>query len=367
MKFTCLQENLNKGLVQVGRIATTKSSLPILENVLLKTENGMLKLVATDLEAVIVQWIGGKIEEEGSITVPCRLFGEYISSLPNNKLTIEAKDGNDLTISADEYEATIKGESPEDFPIIPEVKEKVLTKLNSKQLAQSISEVSFAAALDDSRPVLSGVLFSFDKKTLKIVATDSYRLAEKKVSLSESVLESKQIIIPAKTISEIQRVLNDEEGDVEIKVGDSQILFHTKNVDIIARLIDGNFPDYKKIIPAQYSTRATVSRDKFTSVVKSASLFARESGNNIKIYFDPKGKIIVSTQASQVGDNTSQTESLIEGTEGDIAFNSRYLLDVLSVIKSSKLVIETSGKLKPGVLKPEGKDDYVHIIMPLSV
>jgi len=367
MKFSCLQENLNKGLVQVGRVATTKSSLPILENVLLKTENGMLKLVATDLEAVIIQWIGGKIEEEGSITVPCRLFAEYISSLPNNKLSIELQNDKDLTIAADEYEATIKGESSEDFPIIPEVKEKVLTSVDSKVLSQAISEVSFSAALDDSRPVLSGVLFSFDKKTLKIVATDSYRLSEKKVSLSNSVAASKQIIIPAKTVSEIQRVLNDEEGLVDIKIGESQILFHTKNVDIIARLIDGNFPDYKKIIPNQYSTRAVVAKDKFTAVVKSASLFARESGNNIKIYFDPKGKIIVSTQASQVGDNTSQVEALIEGTEGEIAFNARYLLDVLSVIKSSKIVIETSGKLKPGVLKPEGKDDYVHIIMPLSV
>jgi DNA polymerase-3 subunit beta len=367
MKFSCLQENLNKGLIQVGRVATTKSSLPILENVLLKTENGMLKLVATDLEAVVIQWIGGKIEKEGSITVPCRLFSEYISSLPNNKLTIEIQNDKDLIITADEYEATIKGESSEDFPIIPEVKEKVLTTIDCKILSQAISEVSFSAALDDSRPVLSGVLFSFDKKTLKIVATDSYRLAEKKITLNESVSNSKQIIIPAKTVSEIQRVLNDEEGSVDIKIGESQILLHTKNVDIIARLIDGNFPDYKKIIPSQYSTRAVVLKDKFTSIVKSASLFARESGNNIKIYFDPKGKIIVSTQASQVGDNTSQVEAQIEGTEGEIAFNARYLLDVLSVIKNNKLVIETSGKLKPGVLKPEGKDDYIHIIMPLSV
>ncbi len=210
-------------------------------------------------------------------------------------------------------------------------------------------------------------MFSFDKKILKIVATDSYRLSEKKVTLNESISNTKQIIIPAKTVSEIQRVLNDEEGMVDIKVGESQILFHTKNVDIIARLIDGNFPDYKKIIPNQYSTRAIVAKDKFTAVVKSASLFARESGNNIKIYFDPKGKIIVSTQASQVGDNTSQVEASIEGTEGEIAFNARYLLDVLSVIKSNKIIIETSGKLKPGVIKPEGKDDYVHIIMPLSV
>lgn len=367
MKFICLQENLNKGLVQVNRLATSKSSLPILENVLLKTEGGRLKLVTTDLEAVIIQWIGGKTEKEGTITVPARLFSEYISSLPNNKIELKSENGTDLAISQDEYEATIKGQVADDFPIIPEIKDSVFTTISSKTLADALAEVVYAAAIDDSKPVLAGVLFYFDKKSLKLVATDSYRLAEKKITLKESVSATKKIIIPAKTVSELQRALAELNEDIEIKVGESQVLFHSKNTDIIARLIDGNFPDYDKIIPDQCSTKAVIERSAFINVVKAASLFAREGGNSIKLKINPKGKVIISATASQVGENTSQTEAQVSGVEGEIAFNARYLLDVLGNLKSQKVSIEISGKLKPAVVKPEGKDDYLHIIMPLSV
>jgi len=306
------------------------------------------------------------MEKEGEVTVPCRLFAEYISSLPNSKIKIKVEKDSDLLISADEYEATIKGQTTEDFPIIPEIKDKTVAKINAKKLSEAISEVVYAAALDDSRPVLAGVLFSFDKKALKLVATDSYRLAEKKISISSELSAPKSVIIPAKTVSELQRILDIEEDDVEIKIGESQILFHTKNTDIIARLIDGSFPDYKKIIPGQYSTRAIVDRSGLIGVVKTASLFAKDSGNNVRLVFSPKGKIIVSATAAQVGDNTSQTEAKIEGAEGEIAFNARYLLDVIQNLKAEKLEIEISGKLKPGVIRPAGKTDYLHIIMPLS-
>lgn len=366
MKFSCLQENLNKGLLQVGRIATTKSSLPILENVLLKTEGGRLKLVTTDLEAVIIQWVGGKVEKEGSLTVPCRLFAEYINSLPNNKIEIKSENNTDLSITTDEYDATIKGQSDEDFPIIPEIKDKNLTSIESKSLAEALSEVTYAAAIDDSRPVLSGVLFYFDKKILKIVATDSYRLAEKKITLKNDTGVSQKIIVPARTVSELQRILTDIDGEVEIKIGENQVLFHSKDSDVIARLIDGNFPDYEKIIPEQSSTKAVISRDKFINIVKVASLFARDSGHNIKINLNPKGKIVVRATTSQLGDNVSQAEAEVEGTEGEIAFNARYLLDVLGNLKSQKVSLGISGKLKPGVIRPEGKTDYLHIIMPLS-
>ncbi len=367
MKFSCLQENLNKGLNQVSKIATNKSSLPILENVLLKTENGRLKLVTTDLEAIIIQWIGGKVEKEGSITVPCRLFTDYISSLPNNKLNLKLENETDLLILTNENEATIKGQTAEDFPIIPEIKDNSLITIDHKILSEAISQVVFAAALDDSRPVLSGVLFSFNKKTLKLVATDSYRLAEKEISFSSDVKKPKDFIIPAKTVGELQRILEGSEGEVEIKIGENQILFHTKSTDIIARLIDGNFPDYKKIIPSQSSTKATIERSSLINIVKTASLFAKDSGNNIKIVFDPKGKIVVSATASQVGINTSSAEALVEGSEGEISFNARYLMDVLLNLKENKISLEISGKLKPGIIKPENKKDYVHIIMPLSV
>lgn len=366
MKFVCLQENLNKGLTRVGRIATVKSSLPILENVLLKTEGGRLKLVTTDLEAVIIQWIGGKVEKEGEMTVPCRLFAEYISSLPNNKIDIKSEDNIDLSISTNEYEATIKGQSSEEFPIIPEVKDKTLTTINAKILSEALAEVVYAAAIDDSRPVLAGVLFYFDKKGLKLVATDSYRLAEKKITLKNDISSPKKIIIPAKTVAEIQRIIGELDGDIEIKLGESQILLHSKNIDIIARLIDGNFPDYEKIIPDQSSTKAVISKDKFINIVKTASLFARDSGNSIKIKLNPKGKIIISATTSQMGDNISQAEALVEGTEGEIAFNARYLLDVLGTLKSPKVSLEISGKLKPAIVRPEGKNNYLHVIMPLS-
>jgi len=366
MKFSCLQDNINKGLIQVSRISTTKSTLPILENVLIKTEGGRLKLVTTDLEAVIIQWIGGKVEKEGSLTIPCKLLSEYVNSLPNNKIELKSADNVDLSISTEEYEANFKGQSAEDFPIIPEVKSNTFTSIKAKNLSEALSEVVYAAAIDESRPVLAGVLFSFEKNSLKLAATDSYRLAEKKIALKSNVSSSLKIIIPARTISELQRILADIDEDVEIKIGESQVLFHSKNTDVIARLIDGNFPDYEKIIPEQHSTKATIAKDKFINIVKVASLFAKEGGNNIKIKLSPKGKMIVSATTSQVGDNVSQTEAEVEGVEGEISFNARYLLDVLGNLKVPKVSLEISGKLKPAALKPEGKSDYLHIIMPLS-
>lgn len=367
MKFTCLQENLNKGLVQASRIATSKSTLPILENILLKTEKGRLKMIATDLEAVIIQWVGGKVEKEGIVTVPCRLFTEYINSLPNNKIEIKTENETDLFISTEEFEANIKGQNADDFPIIPEIKNNNQIKINSKELAEALSEVVYSAALDDSRPVLAGVLFNFEKQELKLVATDSYRLAERKIKLKEKLSESKKIIIPARTVGEIQRILSDIDEEVDIIINESQVMFHTNNTDIIARLIDGNFPDYEKIIPEQSSTKAVVLRDKFISIVKVASLFAKEGGNSIKIKINPKGKVIISSTTSQIGENTSQTEAKVLGPEGEIAFNARYLLDVLSNLKNKEISLEIGGKLKPGVIKAEGKDDYLHIIMPLSM
>ncbi|OIP23166.1 DNA polymerase III subunit beta [bacterium CG_4_10_14_0_2_um_filter_33_32] len=366
MKFLCLQENLNKGLNQVSRIATSKSSLPILENVLLKTEGGRLKMITTDLEAVIIQWVGGKVEKEGIITLPCRLFTEYVSSVPNNKIELISENDTDLSILTDEYEATIKGQSAEEFPIIPEIKENKFTTINAKELSDALSEVVYAAAINDSRPVLSGVLFFFDNKELKLVATDSYRLAEKKLKLKNEINDSKKIIIPAKITAEIQRILADIEESVDIFIGESQILFHSKDIDIIARLIDGNFPDYEKIIPDQHSTKANIDRHKFIKIVKAASLFARESGNSIKINLSPKGKVVVTANTSQLGDNTSQTEAEVTGTDGEISFNARYLLDVLNNLKGPSVSLEVSGKLKPGVIRQEGKPDYLHIIMPLN-
>lgn len=364
MKLSCLQENLSKALNITSRIISTRVNLPVLGNILINTEKGRLKLSSTNLEIGLTYIIGSKIEKEGNLTIPARLFTDYINSLPSGKVNLNMT-GDDLNLESGKYKATIKGIPASEFPLIPKVEGKPILTLPSKILSEAISLVSFASAIDDSRPVLSGVLLYFTSNKLKIVATDSYRLSEKIIQLKEKVKEEKKIIVPCRTMQELGRIISEEEVDIEIYIGENQILFKMGDIELTSRLIEGNFPSYEQIIPDSWQTKAVVSTSELTNIVKIASLFARETAGSLKLVLkDNELEVLAAT--NQVGQTDLVIETKTEGPPLEISFNAKYLLDLLSNLKSKQISLEFSGKVSPGMFKPTPSQEFTHIIMPLK-
>lgn len=366
MEISCLSENLAKTLNLVSRIIPSHPSLPVLGNLLLETSKGVLKISSTNLEIGLISKVGVKIKKEGRITIPSRLFTEYINSLPEGKIDLFLEK-NDLHIISGRSKATIKGISASEFPLIPQPKEPSLVNLPASNLLEGINLVVFAAAFDESRPVLSGVLMSFLDNELKLVATDSYRLSEKKLKLKNKLKEEKRIIVPARAIQELSRLLDEKEGQVEITLGENQIFFHLDDIELTSRLIEGNFPSYEPIIPDHHETKATLSSEEFIRAIKSASLFAQEAANNVKLEIRTKGELEISATTPQVGETQTTLEVKVEGPDAEITFNAKYLLDVLGNLKGKEVSLETSGCLNPGVIRAPQIPSYIHIIMPLKV
>jgi len=363
MKVSVLKENLAKALSTCGRVVSTRGSLEILSNVMLSTESGRLKISATNLEVGVNYWLGAKVEKEGAITVPARLLTDVVNSLSTEKVELEIEEMN-LHVNSQNDKLVIKGISVDEFPLIPSI-ENTSFKISSRVLREALNLVNFAAALDEARPVLSGIYFNVDSDKLTLAATDSYRLAEKIVKLDKKITDKYEIIIPARALIELARTLADIDEDIKICIGDNQVLFAASELEFTSRLIEGNFPNYKQIIPETNDTKAIVKASELTSVLKVASLFARESANSVNIFVRSKGKIEVNATSSQIGDSTSVIEAEVSGKDGEISFNSKYILDVLSNIKEERVEFEISGKLNPGVVRPEGRKDYTYIIMPL--
>jgi DNA polymerase-3 subunit beta len=363
MKVSVLKENLAKALSTCGRVVSTRGSLEILSNVMLSTESGRLKISATNLEVGINYWLGAKVEKDGAITVPARLLTDIVNSLSSEKVELEVEELN-LHLNSDKDKLTIKGISVDEFPLIPSI-DNTSFKISSKVFRDALNLVDFAAALDEARPVLSGVYMNVDGDTLTLAATDSYRLAEKIIKLDKKVTDKYEIIVPARALIELARTLGDFDEDIKVCIGENQILFAATEVEFTSRLIEGNFPNYKQIIPENNDTKATVKSSDLASVLKVASLFAKENANSVNIFVRAKGKIEINATSSQIGDSSSVVSAEVEGKDGEISFNSRYILDVLGNLKDDMVEFEISGKLNPGVIRPVGKKDYTYIIMPL--
>ena len=364
MKVQVLKENLAKALSITGRVVSTRGSLEILSHIMLSTENGRIRVSATNLEIGVNYWIGGKVEKEGDITVPARLFTDVINSISSEKIDISTEDLNVL-LKSETDNLTIKGISAEEFPLIPTIKKDPLLVIKADVLRDALNLVNFSAALDEARPVLSGVYFCVDGDTLVLAATDSYRLAEKIIKLDKKVSKKVEIIIPARTMIEWSRIISDVDEEIRVFVDDNQVLFAAKDIEFTSRLIEGQFPNYKQIIPGENETRVIVNSSEFTGALKVASLFAKESANSVTLYVKAKGGIEIKAVSAQIGESDSTVKAEVVGKDGEITFNSKYLLDVLSNLKSNKIVFEMTGKLNPGVVKTEKGDDYVYIIMPL--
>ncbi len=375
MKLTCLQENLNHGLNQVGRAAATRTTLPITNNILLATDQGRLRLAATNLEMAISCWLGAKVETEGTITVPARLLTEFIGSLPNDKVAISlSPKTKTLGLKCARFEARISGVDAKDFPPIPKIEDGVTTKVEVEALRQGISQVVFAAAADESRPVLTGVSAEFDGDLLTLAAADGFRLAVYKLPLAASVAEKTTAIIPARTLAELNRLATDQEEAIEITInaGKSQILFRLKDTELVSQLVQGTFPQYAQLIPQSYNTHAVVDVAQFLMAAKTASIFARDGSGIVRLVMTPggdvtPGKLTVSARSEEIGDDVGEIDAIVQGEEAKIAFNGKYLIDVLSAIPQSQVSLEVTNPSSPGVIRPIGVDNYIHVIMPMFV
>jgi len=375
MKLTCLQENLNRGLSIVGRAVATRTTLPITQNVLLATDDGRLKLVATNLEMAISCWIGAKIEEEGSITVPARLLTEFVSSLPSDTIAVNlSPQTKTLGLKCARFEARISGIDAKEFPPIPSVDEGANTKVEVDALRQAINQVVFAAATEESRPVLTGVCTQFEGNTLTLAAADGFRLAVFKMPIKNKVSQKIEVIIPARTLAELNRLIGDEEETVSITLNPnkSQVLFRLKSTELVSQLVQGTFPNYSQLIPKSYNTRVMVNVAEFLRATKTASIFARDGSGIVRLVVTPgsesnPGKLAVSARSEEIGDDVGEIDATVEGADAKIAFNGKYLTDVLNVLHESQVALETTNPSSPGLIRPVGTDNYTHVVMPMFV
>src|SRR3989344_1756416 len=362
MKLQVTQENLAKALNTVARVANSNNTLPILSNVMLKTIGTRLSIVATNLEIAITNFVGSKVSQEGSITVPARLMQDFVSSLPPGVIDLKLEE-NKLHIETDEYKSTINGVAADDFPVMPSISKKNAWSLPAKALKKALTQIIVAAGNDEARPALTGVYLHTNEGSLYLVATDSYRLAEK---LLTKATDNVNLLVPASAMQDLLRILSDYDEDVEVVYDEHQVQFRVGDVELVTRLIEGSYPDYKKLIPKDFTTSITVSRAELLNITKVSSLFARESAGSVTISADPKNKHVhMKSVASQLGDNTASAPAKVVG-EGEITLNSRYLIDALNAASSDEVMFCFNGKLDPSVLKEVGADDYIHVIMPLK-
>jgi DNA polymerase-3 subunit beta len=320
-----------------------------------------LSIAATNLEIGITQHIGAKVEVEGAITVPARLMQEFISSLPSGVINLELTD-NKLHITTDKYKSTINGVPAEEFPVMPAIQDGTNLTLGAKDLRKALQQVIFAASNDEARPVLTGVFINSKKDALYLAATDSYRLAEKKL---KSVAEEATLLVPSTALNDLLRILADAQGDVLVTNDGQQARFEVDEVELVTRLIEGKYPDYQKLIPSEFATTALLSRDDFINITKVSSLFARESAGSVTLQVSEKDQSIsIRSIASQLGENNSTASAKVTG-EGEVTLNSRYLLDALNAFDTEDISFSFNGKLEPCVLRNEKTPDYTHIVMPL--
>lgn len=362
MKLQVTQENLNRALSSVARVANSRGTLPILSNVLIKTSNNRLSLSATNLDIAITHFIGAKVSEEGSITVPARLMQDFVSSLPEGVIELELEETK-LHVTTEQYQSVVNGIVADDFPVMPAISEGKSWSLSSSMLKKGLQQVVFAASNDETRPVLTGVLLQTLSGKLYAAATDSYRLAEKQLGSSKEAI---QVLVPASALQDLLRVLGDGDDTVKVTHDDLQVLFQAGDVELVTRLVEGAYPDYRKLIPESFSTSITLKRADLINITKVSSLFARESAGSVTIEVDDKKQgLSIRSVASQLGENTASASGKVTGS-GSITLNSRYLLDGLNALDGETVHFGFNGKLEPTMLSDPANDDYRHIIMPLK-
>ncbi|MBI4415191.1 MAG: DNA polymerase III subunit beta [Candidatus Kerfeldbacteria bacterium] len=366
MKCTVTQENLTQALSVVSRIASKSTNLPILSNVLFRARKSGITLLATNLEIGITHRVRGRVEGEGVFTLPAKIFSDYISLLEQEKVAL-AQEGEDIRITTESSETVLRGLAADEFPLIPDVDRSKGFACSADDLKNGIAQVLFAAAYDDARPEISGVYLQFSKKELILAATDSYRLAERKVVLQDGGDEPAAVIVPARALQELLRILSQPGDRVQVFVTQNQILFVYEETELVSRLIDGQYPDYQQIIPKQHATALRAKSSELLRAVRATSLFGRPGINDLHMMLQPKEqRLLLKASNTQVGENTQSLHVAIEGDENSIVFNSKYLLDGIANIGSQEVIFEMTNNASPGVLRPTESGAYLYIIMPIK-
>lgn len=373
MKFISVQENLKKGLSIVSHGTGKNINLPILNNILIKAHNNSIELISTNLEIGIIHKLRGKVEEEGEFTVDAKIITDYVNFLPSENVEIEEIDG-ELKIECENYKTKMKGDSSKEFPLIPTVDQSNYYSCGVSDLKKALNNVVFAVSNSENRIELSGVMFDFDDNKLILVATDSYRLAEKSITMKSSAdFMNQKLIVPARTVQELLRILSsysnedlafEKEGAVRISISENQILFTIDSVDLVSRLINGQYPDYKQIIPDKSKTELSTNRNELLRAVKAAAIFSKTGINDVNLEFK-NNKIIISASSGQSGESRVDVNAEITGIDNEVAINYRYLVDGLNNIDSENVKMKIVSSNTPCILTSEKEDNYLYVVMPI--
>lgn len=373
MKFISLQENLKTALSVVGHVVSKNINLPILNNILFRVAKSEVELLATNLEIGIIHKMRAKIEEEGEFTVDSKVVSDYINLLPSDKVELESQNEAEMKVSCNNYKTKIKIQSAQDFPLIPVVDKNNFYSVNIEDLKKSLSEVIFATANNETRLELSGVLFVVEKDELILVATDSYRLAEKRIKIKNHGLESAKTIVPGRTLQELLRILSnfkaeeqiEDGGDLKICLSENQILFLFGSTEMVSRVITGSYPDYKQIIPQTYNTQLLINKNDLIRAIKASAIFSKSGINDVNFEFKKGGKISISSASSQVGESLIELEGEMKGEDNDVVINYRYILDGLNNLESDRIIMELTNNNTPCTLRAENENNYLYIVMPI--
>jgi len=383
MKFSCTQENLNQGLSIVSHIAGKNINLPILGNVLIKSDDKVLRFMATNLEIAVNCTVRGKVEEAGEFTVPSRLFSDYVSLLPKDRVDVVQSD-NTVVVTCGTYQTKLNGIPASEFPLIPAVEKRQKFLVKVSDFRKAVGQVLFAVAPNESRPEISGVYFKFAPVggdiVLTLAATDSYRLAERTLvtvpGQGTAIKEAIPVIVPSRTVAEIVRILGvfkdelNSQENIEIGIGESQVVFTYDNVEVISRTIEGKYPDYRQLIPERFQTEIFISKDELQRAVKTTSLFSRTGLNDIHFRFQPERTVHLSATNSQTGEHAVDLDGLVQGKENEVTVNFKYFLDGVNNIESDAAVIQMVDGVSPCLVRPsrDGKtvsEEYLYIVMPI--
>jgi DNA polymerase-3 subunit beta len=376
MRVSVRQENLAKGLSMVSRAVENRPTLPVLGNVLLATEDARLKLAAMDmgLGMSITCWIGAKVDQPGQITLPARTLAELVNNLSQDRVDMALDVGTlTMNVRCGATVSNVRGIDASEFPLVPE-SENADIVMPGNVLKEMINQTVFAAAKEDNRPILTGVLMQLNGNIMTLAAADGYRLAVRTAEMEQNFSRQVNLVIPARALGEVGRIINDEDEQVSITLPGERdiVLFHMKSTDVSSQLLEGKFPDFGAIIPRTYSTSTVVYTSDLLRACKRAEIFARDSAGSAQMMVKPPanagdvGEVIVAGKSSERGDNTGMVDASVEGEALDIAFNIRYLIDVLSVINDERIVLQSNGPANPGIIRPENRDDFIHVIMPMS-
>jgi DNA polymerase-3 subunit beta len=365
MKVICTHENLKKGLSLASRISGGNLTLPILNNILISTDNGQLKISSTNLEVAVNTWIRCKIEEEGAIAVPSKTLTELVNNLPSENIELRTEELQ-LFIESGSFKTKVRGLSPDDFPLIPQIDQQNAGEVSADELKTALSQVAFATAYSETQPEISGVFMNFGDKELTLVATDRYRLAEKKLKIAGS-FENRSIIMPNRSIQELQKVIAGAAGgSVQLFFGQNQVMFKTEDAEIISRLIDGQYPDYRQIVPSEFKTEITCRTSDLVAAMRTAGIFT-QAGNNVNLLFSSPSTFAISSASTDIGESNVNIPAGVEGGDGSVIFNHRYVLDSLSAIGTERVRIRVIDSNAPAIIDSQELPNYMYLVMPIRI